>query len=96
MSNKENKKYITNYEIYNKLESIEKKLDNEKSKGVSNFVVTFLMSSGLALFIVGLTILIQLFKELGGSMWIFGICYIVFGISLLKIGINAHSRIAEK
>ena len=96
MPKKQNKKNITNLEIYNKLKSLEKKIDREKSKSNSNFVVTFMMSSGLALFIVGLMLLIQLLDDLGGSLWIICIGYMGFGLFLLIISFSTYSRIAER
>ena len=91
MPKKQNKKNITNLEIYNKLESLEKKIENEKSKRKQNFVVIFMMSIGLALFIVGLTFFIQLLDDLGGSLWVTSIGYMAFGVSLLIIGIIKNS-----
>lgn len=81
--------------IYNKLDSLENKIDEEKSKSNSKFAVTLLMSSGLALFIVGLTFTIQLLNNVGGNLWVICIGYIGFGLFLLKIGINTNSRINE-
>lgn len=92
MPKKQNKNNISNLEIYNKLESLEKKIENEKSKRKSNFIVTFLTSIGLALFIVGLMFFIQLLDDLGGSLWVTSIGYMVFGVSLLIIGIIKNSQ----
>ena len=98
MSENPNKKMITNLEIYDKLELLEKKIDNEKNKVTPNFIVNFLMAIGLALFIVGLTFFIQIIDDLIGSgyLWVISVIYMGFGMFLLWIGISTYSRIAER
>lgn len=86
-------KNISNLGIYKKLDSLEKKIDKQKSKSQSFFVANFITSMGLAIFIVGLTFFIQLITGLGAELWIISISYICIGVFFLIIGLETNLRI---